>query len=154
MDIQRLILSAVPDYESTNVPKSEFRKKFHDLVSLPKFDAFIMSIIILNMIQMAMLTDQMTVNMMSLMSFTNYIFTVIFIIEAILKIIAFGGSYLHNNWNRFDFFVVLASIFDIVLVVFDFDGGAALSVLPKIARVMRVLRVTRILRLAGKAKSL
>jgi hypothetical protein len=88
------------------------------------------------------------------MAFTNNVFTVIFIVEAILKIIAFGSTYLVNNWNKFDFFVVCASIFDVILEIFEFDGGAALAVLPKIARVMRVLRVTRILRLAGKAKSL
>lgn len=57
MDIQRLILSSEPDYEATNVPKSPFRKKFHDLVSNPKFDALIMSFIMLNMAQMAMLFE-------------------------------------------------------------------------------------------------
>lgn len=50
MDIQRLILEAQPDYEATNVPKSPFRKKFHDLVTTPKFDATIMSFIMLNML--------------------------------------------------------------------------------------------------------
>lgn len=50
MDIQRLILEAEPDYESTNIPASEFRKKFHRLVSSPRFDGMIMFIIILNMI--------------------------------------------------------------------------------------------------------
>jgi len=33
MDIQRLILSSAPDYETTNVPKLAWRKKFHDLVT-------------------------------------------------------------------------------------------------------------------------
>jgi hypothetical protein len=53
------------------------------------------------------------------LDFTNYIFTGIFIIEASLKIIAFGGSYLKNSWNKFDFFVVVSSIFDIVLGALD-----------------------------------
>jgi hypothetical protein len=50
MDIQRLILGSEPDYETTNVPKSKFRRKFHDLVSSNRFEGFIMSCIILNMI--------------------------------------------------------------------------------------------------------
>jgi len=33
MDIQRLILQAQPEYETTNVPQAKWRKKFHDLVS-------------------------------------------------------------------------------------------------------------------------
>lgn len=49
------------------------------------------------------------------MDFTNYVFTIIFLIEAILKLIAFGGSYFNNSWNKFDFFVVVSSIFDVLL---------------------------------------
>ncbi len=45
----------------------------------------------------------------------NYIFTVIFVIELITKLIAFGGSYFKNTQNRFDFFVVCASLFDIMI---------------------------------------
>jgi hypothetical protein len=109
------------------------------------------------MIQMAMLTDQMDVFTTSLIDTTNTIFAFIFIIEAILKLIAFSTSYFSNSWNKFDFFVVCASIFDFLLELPIFDnigGGSVLAVLPKIAKVMRVLRVTRIVRLAGKAKSL
>ena len=46
---------------------------------------------------------------------TNYIFTVIFIVEASLKLFAYGRSYFDTAWNRFDFFVVISSIFDIAL---------------------------------------
>ena len=49
-DIQRLILSAKPQYETTNVPKNPLRKKFHDLVSSKEFDIVIMIFIVLNMI--------------------------------------------------------------------------------------------------------
>ena len=46
---------------------------------------------------------------------TNYIFTAIFIVEATLKLFAYGKSYFDTAWNRFDFFVVVSSIFDIGL---------------------------------------
>lgn len=86
---------------------------------------------------------------------SNLFFTFFFLIEAILKLIAFGTTYFNNSWNKFDFFVVSASIGDLFLEAYDFSGsGGFLSVAPKVARVMRVLRVTRILRLAGKAQSL
>lgn len=92
---------------------------------------------------------------MAFIKISNHFFTAIFLIEAILKFIAFGSTYFNNAWNKFDFFVVSASIGDVFLEVFDFSGaGGFISVAPKIARVMRVLRVTRILRLAGKAESL
>ena len=49
------------------------------------------------------------------LNIVGYIFTAVFIAEAVLKLIGFGYSYFSLNWNRFDFFVVLASIFDIIL---------------------------------------
>jgi len=49
-DIQRLILSSTPVYETTNVPKQKWRQKFHALVSGNQFDIIIMSCIVLNMV--------------------------------------------------------------------------------------------------------
>jgi len=51
-----MILTAEPDYETTNVPKAaqKIRRKFHDLVSSSAFEKFIMSCIVLNIIQMAL----------------------------------------------------------------------------------------------------
>lgn len=60
----------------------------------------------------------------------NYIFTVIFIIEAVLKLLAFGKSYFKSSWNVFDFTVVCFSIFDIVLGVMDSKSLAFLRVGP------------------------
>ena len=37
--------------------------------------------------------------------------------EATLKLIAYGGSYFGNSWNKFDFFVVFASIFDVMMEI-------------------------------------
>lgn len=71
-----------------------------------------------------------------------------FIIEAVLKLIAFGGSYFENAWNKFDFFVVCSSIMDFVLGAMDSSSLDAVKVLPQLARVMRVLRVTRLLKFA------
>lgn len=99
------------------------------------------------------------------MEMTNFVFTAIFIAEAILKLFAFGWSYFGTSWNKFDFFVVISSILDISLTFYqDAEGGAnqggqerqqsALSVAPQLARVLRVLRVSRVLRIAGHYKGL
>lgn len=40
----------------------------------------------------------------------NIIFTIFFIVEAIIKIIGFGKSYFLDNWNIFDFLLVLGSL--------------------------------------------
>lgn len=84
----------------------------------------------------------------------SYVFTGIFVMEMVLKMIAFGVSYFDNGWNKFDFFVVNAAIFDIVLNNIDASALSVISFAPSLAKVMRVLRVTRIIKLASKAKGL
>lgn len=150
-----MILSASPDYETTNVPDSKFRKKFHSLVSSNEFEAFIMGFIMLNMIQMGALYEGAPTSVTTVLTVSNYVFALVFLFEAILKFIGYGSTYFRNAWNKFDFFVVSASIFDFILEQLDFGGGGGfIKTGPQIARVMRVLRVTRILRLAGKAEGL
>jgi hypothetical protein len=120
-----MIVTAKPDYESTNIPDQAWRTWFHELVTSPKFQWTITISIMLNMIQMAMLHEDQSKSFNWFMEFTNYIFTIIFIVEAILKLIAFGKSYFKNGWNKFDFFVVVASIFDVLLKFLErvFSGG-------------------------------
>lgn len=89
-----------------------------------------------------------------MLDFTNYIFTVFFIIEASLKLVAFGKTYFNNAWNKFDFFVVVSSILDLLMGMIGDNSLGMLAMGPQLARVLRVLRVTRILRLAGKAEGL
>lgn len=86
------------------------------------------------------------------LNFTGYIFTFIFIIEAILKFIAYGDTYFLNSWNKFDFVVVTSSIFDILInLLRNIDADLSwLSTFAQLARVARIMRVTRILKLAGK----
>jgi hypothetical protein len=50
MDIQKLILTTEPDYETTNVPQNKYIKEFHDLVTSPQFEKFIMTCIVLNIV--------------------------------------------------------------------------------------------------------
>ena len=74
----------------------------------------------------------------------------------VLKFLAFNKTYFLSGWNVFDFFVVIASILDIIL---DFTGSnseqsTAISILPQIARIFRVLRVTRLLRMFKRFKGL
>jgi hypothetical protein len=52
------------------------------------------------------------------MTVADYFFTIAFIIEMVIKLIAMGfimddGSYLRDNWNRLDFFIVVTSIVEL-----------------------------------------
>ena len=50
----------------------------------------------------------------------NQAFTVVFCIEALLKIIAFGvGGYFGDPYNRFDFFIAAVAVADEVLSIMN-----------------------------------
>jgi hypothetical protein len=52
----------------------------------------------------------------SILEKINYFFTGTFILELILKLIAFDlEGFWMSGWNKFDLFVVLSSIVDIVM---------------------------------------
>ena len=58
VDMMRMIVNTNPDLETTNVPKSKWRKAVHSFVTgydnpTNFFDLFIMVIIVLNMFQMS-----------------------------------------------------------------------------------------------------
>ena len=81
----------------------------------------------------------------------NIVFTVIFLIEAIIKIIAFGfisngkTSYLRKSWNQLDFFIVIVSVVDLFMPAND---GLAF------VRVFRTLRILRPIRIVTRNQSL
>ena len=54
-------------------------------------------------------------NYVSTLDDINLVFTVVFAIEATLKLIGFGKTYFYVGWNRFDFFIVMASLFEILM---------------------------------------
>lgn len=78
-----------------------------------------MACIIFNIVTMAMGYEGSTLSYDQILVNINFFFTAVFIIEALLKIITFGiKGYFIYGWNRFDFFVVLASIIDFVMDLF------------------------------------
>ena len=71
----------------------------------------------------------------------NYIFTIVFTAEFIVKIVAFGPRlYFIDHWNKLDVVIVLLSYVGILL---EELGSGILTLNPTIIRVMRMLRVAR-----------
>ena len=104
---------------------------------------------------MALSFEGMSDEMINIMEIINLVFTAIFIIECVMKLIANGVKrYFYFAWNKFDFFVVSASILDLA-VTYAFSGSnTAFLKSFQIFRVLRVLRVTRVLRLVRSLRGL
>lgn len=84
----------------------------------------------------------------------NLTFTIVFISEAVLKLIGMGLLYFQDPWNRFDFFVVIASVIDLIMDYALKSGNKLLKIGPQLIRAIRVLRVARIVRLVKKFQKL
>ena len=155
IEVQRLIIKSEPNYNSRTAPPiNNWRKPFHTLVTSNPFEIFIAIIILLNMIQMAMLYDWCTESYLLALDIINYIFTGVFTVEVILKLISYSSEYWYDSWNLFDFFIVVCSYIDIIVSNFTSDSLRMLRIGPQLIRVMRVLRVSRLLRLIKKYKRL
>ena len=68
-----------------------------------------MGMIILNTIILCFKWDNFGATAKKVDEVFNYLFTVIFAVEATLKIIAYGRRYFKEGWNLFDFTVVIIS---------------------------------------------
>jgi len=105
--------------------------------------------ILLNILSMALTFENQSASYSTILDGVNYFFTTVFFIESSLKIVAMGfKAFWMSGWNKFDFFVVSASIGDILIGFLFTSGGASfLRIGPQLARVVRVLRVSRLLKL-------
>lgn len=82
----------------------------------------------------------------------NYFFTAVFILEAIMKLVALGFKiYLKDKWNQLDVAIVILSVVGIVLEELETN---IIPINPTIIRVMRVLRIARVLKLLKMAKGI
>ena len=148
------ITSTKPDFSTFRLPESKVRRYVYNIIGTSLFENFIMSIIIANMMTMAISYEGASDTYNSVLDSINFVFTAIFICECILKLYALGvKGYFYFNWNKFDFFVVFSSIVDITV---SYSTSADSSFLKsfQIIRVLRVLRVTRVLRLIKGLKGL
>ncbi|CAD8085427.1 unnamed protein product [Paramecium sonneborni] len=148
IELQKLIVHTNPNLAMFFSPENPFRAKVFIIIKHRYFDPTILFIIVCNIVTMGLSQDDAPLEYENILQSLNTAFTFIFITEAILKIIALGPvGYMRNQWNQFDFFVVCASILDLIL---QFTGNSFISFLsagPQLARVFRVLRVTRLFRL-------
>ena len=113
------------------------------------FDLFIMGCIIGNTIVLAIKWYIMPLWIVSVIEVVNYVFMVIFTLEAVIKIIAMGGNYFKESWNIFDFTVVVMTALILGITWLGVGGNLGVT-----STILRSLRIGRIFRLVKKAEKL
>uniref|UniRef100_A0A8C7LGB1 Voltage-dependent N-type calcium channel subunit alpha-1B n=1 Tax=Oncorhynchus kisutch TaxID=8019 RepID=A0A8C7LGB1_ONCKI len=122
--------------------KQSFQYKMWKFVVSPPFEYSIMTMIALNTVVLMMKFHGAPELYEAMLKYLNIVFTALFTLECILKIIAFGPlNYLKAAWNVFDFVTVLGSITDILVTEIK-DKLINLSFL----RLFRAARLIKLLR--------
>nr|AAO83839.1 voltage-dependent L-type calcium channel alpha-1 subunit isoform b [Lymnaea stagnalis] len=134
--------------------KNPIRKFCIQVAEYKAFEFLVLITIFANCVALAIYTpypmsDSNEVN--SALDRIEYVFLVIFLLEGILKIIAYGfvmhqGAYLRNGWNALDFTIVVIGIISSILSFVQEKGFDV--------KALRAFRVLRPLRLVSRAPSL
>ncbi|XP_058863954.1 voltage-dependent P/Q-type calcium channel subunit alpha-1A-like isoform X7 [Acipenser ruthenus] len=122
--------------------KQSFQYRMWQFVVSPPFEYTIMAMIALNTIVLMMKFYGATDAYEAVLKNLNIVFTALFSMECVLKIIAFGIlNYFRDAWNIFDFVTVMGSVTDILVTELG-NNFINLSFL----RLFRAARLIKLLR--------
>uniref|UniRef100_G3TRD3 Voltage-dependent P/Q-type calcium channel subunit alpha n=1 Tax=Loxodonta africana TaxID=9785 RepID=G3TRD3_LOXAF len=135
-------ISAKPLTRHMPQNKQSFQYRMWQFVVSPPFEYTIMAMIALNTIVLMMKFYGASLAYENALRVFNIVFTSLFSLECVLKVLAFGIlNYFRDAWNIFDFVTVLGSITDILVTEFG-NNFINLSFL----RLFRAARLIKLLR--------
>ena len=127
---------------------NKFRDGMLSIVEHRAFEIFIFVCICLNTVVLAISWYGMDQQITDVLEILNYCFTVIYTLEMIAKMVAFGKGYFKDSWCIFDFMIVISAWIGIILLrVFNINVGS-------ITTIIRSFRIARVLKLIKTAKNL
>ena len=117
---------------------AKFRQTIINFVSGKYFRRIVLSAIVINTLSMGIEYHGQPQELTNALEYSNLVFTILFLIEMILKLIADGClGYIRNAYNLFDGCIVLMSVIEL-----HGNKNSGLSVL----RTFRLLRVLKLVR--------
>jgi len=129
------------------------RMPFYRIASNPAFEKVIILCIVLNVLVMCLFHEGIDPNFLRGIEIANSTFTIIYVIEMLIKLLAFGvKGYFMNNWNRFDFLICCGAVIDEILDLIKYEVPDFFD--PTLLRVFRVSRLVRLVKSADRLKTL
>lgn len=139
IDLQREILYTSPP-KVPSAPQNRGRYALFQLATHPYFEPTMNIFIVLNVILFSMNYEDQPHDYNEALTYLDYMFTFIFVIEAAIKLLGFGvRQYFSSKWNTFDF-VIVSTTFARFMV--EVTAGSK-SVNVSFLRVFRVFRIFR-----------
>lgn len=125
----------------------KFKDMMHSIAVNTIFDTFIFACIIANTTCLCLTWYNEPENLKVYLEHVNLVFNIIYTIEAVIKIIAFGKDYFKDGWNSFDFVIVVAAWFGTIADKVGLQIGDS-------AKIIKSFRISRIFKIIKKYKSL
>ncbi|XP_065438829.1 voltage-dependent L-type calcium channel subunit alpha-1C isoform X31 [Chrysemys picta bellii] len=127
------------------IPKNQYQYKVWYVVNSTYFEYLMFVLILLNTICLAMQHYGQSCPFKQAMNILNMLFTGLFTVEMILKLIAFKPKhYFCDAWNTFDALIVVGSIVDIAITeVNNAEENSRISI--TFFRLFRVMRLVKLL---------
>ncbi|XP_069544532.1 LOW QUALITY PROTEIN: voltage-dependent T-type calcium channel subunit alpha-1I-like [Brachyistius frenatus] len=139
-------------------PDHRCRVFFQRMISHRVFDPVILLFILMNCVTIAMERPGINLNSWerAFISMSSTVFTVIFLMEMLIKVLALGlfvgpQSYCRSPWNIMDGMLVVLSLIHITIRLTTGDENHMLGIL-KILRLLRTFRPLRVIKRAPKLK--
>ncbi|KAK7880741.1 hypothetical protein WMY93_032625 [Mugilogobius chulae] len=134
------------------IPKNPSQLKFWRIINSSQFEYIMFVLILGNTLTLAIQHYEQSKLFTSIMDILNMIFTVVFTIEMIIKLMALRAHhYFIDPWNSFDALIVVGSVLDIAVSEFSGGGGhgegkgESGKVSITFFRLFRVLRLVKLL---------
>uniref|UniRef100_A0A8C1L9S9 Voltage-dependent L-type calcium channel subunit alpha n=1 Tax=Cyprinus carpio TaxID=7962 RepID=A0A8C1L9S9_CYPCA len=142
------------------IPKNPYQYKVWYVVNSTYFEYLMFTLILLNTICLAMQHHGQSQSFSKAMNILNMLFTGLFTVEMILKLIAFKPrGYFSDPWNVFDFLIVIGSIIDVILSEINVStSNLSLNMPAYNARIsitfFRLFRVMRLVKLLSRGEGI
>ncbi|XP_074491971.1 calcium channel, voltage-dependent, L type, alpha 1D subunit, a isoform X5 [Sebastes fasciatus] len=127
------------------IPKNPYQYKFWYVVNSTGFEYIMFVLIMLNTLCLAVQHYGQSALFNYVMDILNMVFTTVFTVEMVLKLIAFKPRhYFTDAWNTFDALIVVGSVVDIAITeVNNTEDSARISI--TFFRLFRVMRLVKLL---------
>ncbi|XP_069874617.1 voltage-dependent L-type calcium channel subunit alpha-1D isoform X11 [Dipodomys merriami] len=127
------------------IPKNPYQYKFWYVVNSSPFEYMMFVLIMLNTLCLAMQHYEQSKMFNDAMDILNMVFTGVFTVEMVLKVIAFKPKgYFSDAWNTFDSLIVIGSIIDVALSEAD-NSEESNRISITFFRLFRVMRLVKLL---------
>ncbi|RLN86576.1 hypothetical protein BBJ28_00004388 [Nothophytophthora sp. Chile5] len=148
--ISEVVLNLHP-MRKRRTPRNQLRRFCFRVAQSPSLEMVTMGAIMLNTFMMGLTYFGEEDLYARIIESANVFFTLLFALEAVIKVVGLGRYYWKESWNIFDFVVVLGSCFG---MIYTWAGGEAVGSSAAMIRSVRVLRLIKLIQTAPSLRQL